>query len=144
MKLEQIRAMTVDQRLNLYRNASRLGTDDAKAVVELMIEYDLLVTHTGGFPHDHPVIMQIEDIIRSPEGRLLIKDAADRGLPALAGVDLVITERLGAAYGPFDTTSWAGTFVADEMRKLGYLKDGQKALPKGSTAKTGALFRDFR
>jgi hypothetical protein len=53
----------------------------------------------------------------------------------------MLREALGNDYGPFDTTSWAGTFVAEEMRKLGYKADGQRPLPTGCVAKSGAFFR---
>jgi len=143
LTLDQIRAMAPEQRFNLYQNAKRKGPNDAEAsrIIALIVEHDLLVTHSGGLPNEHPVILEIETVVRSPEGRKAIRAAADRGLPALAGVDGMISERLGPRYGPFDTTSWAGTFVADEMRKLGYVHDGQKSLPPGSIAKRGAFFR---
>jgi hypothetical protein len=143
LTLEQIRAMSPKQRFNLYQNCTRAGHNDEEAgrIIALMVEHDLLVTPSGGFPYEHPVIMEIEEVIRSAEGRKAIREAADRGLPALAGVDAMIGERLGPRYGLFDTTNWAGTFVADEMRKLGYVHDGQKSLPPGSTAKSGAFFR---
>ena len=139
--LEQLKAMTVEERANLYRNAVKLATPEAKVAIDLMIQNRLLVTHTGGFPHEHPLILQIEEIVASPEGRQAAKDAADQGRPALAGVDSLLRDALGPDYGLFDTTNWAGTFVAEEMRKLGYRQDGQRSLPRGSVAKSGAFFR---
>jgi hypothetical protein len=43
--------------------------------------------------------------------------AADNGLPPLEGVDPMLRDALGADYGPFDTTRWAGIFAAKEMRE---------------------------
>jgi len=137
----QLKSMSAEQRATLYRNAVKVGTSDARAIIDQMLEHNLLVNHTGGFPHEHPVILRIEEIVRSPEGKAAAKQAADNGLPALAGVDPMLREALGDDYsGLFDTTSWAGTFVADEMRKLGYKQDGERPL-KYCVAKSGAFFR---
>jgi hypothetical protein len=97
--------------------------------------------HTGGFSRDHPVILRIEEIVTSAVGRAAAKQAADNGRPALEGVDSMLREALGDDYGPFEPTSWAGTFVATEMRKLGYKKEGKRRLPTGCVAKSGAFFR---
>jgi hypothetical protein len=100
------------------------------------------MTATGGFPRDHPVIRRIEEIVNSPEGKAAAKQAADNGRPALAGVEPMLREALGDAYGSPDTTkNWAGWFVADVMRKLGYKQAGKRPLPPGSVAKAGAFFR---
>ena len=140
--LEQLKSMSSEKRATLYRNAAKLGTSEASAIIDQMIKHNLLVTHTGVYPHEHPVILHIEEIVRSPEGKAAAKQAADDGLPALAGVDPMLREALGEDYsGLFDTTSWAGTFVADEMRKLGYKQDGERRLPKDCVAKSGAFFR---
>ena len=100
-----------------------------------------MVSSTGGFPYEHPVIQRIEEIVRSPEGIAAAKQAADNGQPALAGVDPLLHDALGDEYsGLFDTTNWAGFFVADVMRKAGYKQEGQRPIT-GCVAKSGAFFR---
>jgi hypothetical protein len=140
ISLDQVKAMSLEERDRLYLNALKLGTPEAKELIDLMVQHGLLVTSTGGLPHHHPIIMRIEEIVASPEGRQAAKAAADNGRPALAGVDPLLQDALGTEYGGRDTTNWAGTFVADEMRKLGYTQKGQRPLPAGSVAKTGAFF----
>jgi hypothetical protein len=142
ISLEQLKSMSVEELANLHRNAVKLGTPAALAVIDNIIKHNLLVTHAGGLPHDHPVILRIEEIVTSPDGRAAAKRAADSGLPALAGVDPMLHKALGDDYdGRFDTTSWAGTFVAAEMRKLGYTAHGERPLPTGCVAKSGLFFR---
>lgn len=132
--------MSAMERANLYKNAIRLGTPEAKAVIEQMVKHDLLVTDTGGLPQDHPVIVRIEEIVRSEAGKTAAKQAAERGRPALEGVDPLLRNDLGDDYGRFDTTNWAGFFVADEMRKAGYKQLGERSLKKGCIAKSGTFF----
>jgi hypothetical protein len=138
--LEKIASMSSEERLNLYRNAVKKGTLEAQAIINKMIQDNLLVDEHGRFPEDHPVIIRIREIVESLEGRAAAKAAADNGLPALAGVDPIIRDALGAQYGPYETTHWAGWYVAQEMRALGYDHSGQRSLPPGSVAKTGAYF----
>lgn len=87
------------------------------------------------------MIRRIAAIVGSPEGIAAAKKAADKGRPALAGVDTMLRAALGDDYGPTEPTSWAGTFVAEQMRRLGYQQDGKRPLPKGCVAKTGVFFK---
>ena len=73
-----------------------------------------------GYTRDNPVIRRIEEIIKSPEGRAAAEQAADNGRAPLADLDPIIRKALGDEYGPLATTSWAGLFVAEVMRGLGY------------------------
>jgi hypothetical protein len=136
--------MPLEKRQVLFDNARRKDTPEARALIDLLVEHDLLVGRSGGLPRHHPVIAKIEDIIRSPEGRARAKDASDQGLPAMAGVDPLLAAQVGSAYGTYDTTSWAGTFVAEEMELMGYKQTRKKPLPEGCVARTAAYFEKRR
>jgi hypothetical protein len=142
LTLEQLKVMPAEQRTNLYTNAVRIGSQEAMAVAEILVKHNLLVTSTGGFPREHPIIRCVEEIITSTAGKAAAKQAADDGLPALAGLDPLLSKELGNDYGPsFGVTSWAGSIVAEQMRKLGYKEKGQRSLPTGCVAKTGSFFQ---
>ena len=121
--------MTPQQRRSLYDNASRLKTEDAKAIVKLMVENKLLDTASGGLPREHPLIHAIEKVCRSPEAREAAVLATAQGLPALAGVDPLIRNIVGLEYGSFDSTGWAGGFVVEEMESQGYRLAGSRKMP---------------
>jgi hypothetical protein len=137
---EKIAALPPERRETLFDNARTKGTPEAQKIVRLMLEHDLLVRAGGGLPRDHPVIQEIETIIYSDEGRKAGKQASDQGLPAMAGVDRMLMEALGSSYGSHDTTSWAGTLMAEVMAEAGYVPTGRKPMPVGSVAKTAAFF----
>ena len=139
--LSQIMAMSASQRQTLYRNAVKLGTPEAKAVIALIVQNGLLLTSGGGLPRDHPIIQRIEDIACSAAGRAAARQASDDGLPAMAGVDPLLAAGVGGDYGLFDTTQWAGTFVAAEMSSQGYRQVSKRPMPPGCVAKTAAFFR---
>jgi hypothetical protein len=107
----------------------------------LLVANDLLVQPGGGYPRKHPIIQSIEEVICSEIGRTAARAAAERGEPAMAGVDPLLQQRLGSKYGLRDTTSWAGTIVAEQMRSMGCVKIADdRPLPADCRAKTAALF----
>ena len=129
---EKIEALSPEQRENLFDNARAKGTPEAQAILDLMVEHDLLVRSGGGLPREHPTIQQIEEIIRSDKGRAAGKAASDQGLPAMAGVDHMLLASLGSRYGDHDTTSWAGTLMAEVMAEAGYVQT-KKPMPKAAS-----------
>lgn len=137
---ERIEALPPAKREALFDNARSKGTPEAQQIIDLMLEHDLLVRAGGGLPRDHPVIQEMEEIIRSDEGRKAGKQASDQGLPAMAGVDHMLMKALGSQYGSHDTTSWAGTFMAEVIAEAGYVQTSRKPMPAGSVAKTAAFF----
>lgn len=137
---EKIEALPPQKRESLFDNARNKGTPDAFHIINLMVEHDLLVRPGGGLPRDHPTIQEIEEIIHSDKGRLAGKQASDQGLPAMAGVDQMLSAALGTRYGGHDTTSWAGTFMAEVMEEAGYVQTKKKIMPADCVAKTAAFF----
>lgn len=137
---EKIEALSPEKREALFDNARAKGTPEAEQIIDIIVEHDLLVRAGGGLPRDHPTIQEIEEIIMSDEGRAAGKQASDQNLPAMAGVDAMLSTALGSRYGNHDTTSWAGTFMAEAMADAGYVQTKRKAMPEGCIAKTAAFF----
>jgi hypothetical protein len=137
---EKIEALSPQRREALFDNARTKATPEAQRIIDIMVEHDLLVRAGGGLPRDHPTIQTIEEIIRSDVGRKAGKDASDQGLPAMAGVDHMLSAALGSKYGPNDTTSWSGTLMAEVMAEAGYVQTRKKPMPERCVAKTAAFF----
>jgi len=142
--LDRLRALTLKQREALFANARARGDAEGDYVIGLLVDHDLLVRSGGGLSRDHPTIQKIEEIIRSPAGRQAAKSAADAGLPAMAGIDPLLSAALGASYGEHDTTSWAGTLTAEIMGESGYVQTRKAPMPEGCMAKTAAFFEKRR
>jgi hypothetical protein len=138
--LERLRNLSLKQREALFDNARARNDAEAKSVIELLVEHDLLVREGGGLSRDHPTIQDMEQVVRSPEGRRAAKEAADAGLPAMAGIDPLLSAALGSTYGEHDTTSWAGTLTAEIMAEAGYIQTRKAAMPSSCVAKTAAFF----
>ena len=88
---EKIEALPSDRREALFDNARAKGTPEAQRIIDRMVEHDLLVRSGGGLPREHPIIQEIEEIIRSDQGRNGGKKQLDQGLPAMAGVDHMLS-----------------------------------------------------
>lgn len=142
--LDRLRALTLLERETLFENARVRGDREAERIIELLVDHDLLLRTGGGLRRDHPTIQQIEEIIRSPRGRGAAKEAADAGLPAMAGIDPLLSAALGSAYGKHDTTSWAGTLTAEIMAEAGYVQTRKAPMPPDCVAKMAAFFEPRR
>jgi hypothetical protein len=142
--LDRLRALTLKQREALFANARGRVDHEAENVIRLLVDHDLLVRSGGGLSRDHPTIQQMEEIIRSAQGRQAAQKAAEAGLPAMAGIDPLLSAALGASYGEHDTTSWAGTLTAEIMDECGYVQTRKAPLPEGCVAKTAAFFEKRR
>jgi hypothetical protein len=140
--LDKLRALPLNKREALFDNARAKDTPEARAIIALLVDNDLPVREGGGLPREHPTIQGMEEVIRSDQGRAEAKRAADKGLPAMAGIDPLLQAALGTAYGQHDTTSWAGTLTAEIMAEAGYVQTRKAALPPGCVAKTAAYFEN--
>jgi hypothetical protein len=92
-------------------------------------------------PADSPIIHRMAEIVSSPEGRAAAIAAANAELPAMAGVDPLLSTALGEDYGKHNlATAVAGDLVAKLMRSLGYKEGGTRKLPSHCVAKTATLW----
>lgn len=132
--LEDLKEMTPEQRAALYQNAARLRENGGQAIIDL-IDSSGLSLSSGGIRSDDPTYLKMEEIIWSTEGRKAAIKATESGLPALAGVDPLISDELGGRYNPHDDgTRSAGYIQAGLMRHLGFVEDGQGRMPEGCVA----------
>jgi hypothetical protein len=138
--LEKLRALPINKREALFDNARAVDTPEARTIISLLVDNDLLAREGEGLPREHPIIQQMEEVIRSDEGRAQAKQAAELGRPAMAGIDPLLQAALGSAYGQHDTTSWAGTLTAEIMAEAGYVQTRKAPLPSDCVAKTAAYF----
>ncbi len=141
ISLEKLKAMTPEQRGNLYQNAAKRREFGGQAIIDLIDGAGLSIS-SGGMRSDDPVYLRMEEIIWSTEGRTAAIGAVENKLPALAGVDPLISANLGERYNPHDGgTTNAGYILAALMRHLGYLEDGIGNCPDDCVAKTGLKWK---
>jgi len=140
---EKLAAMSPHDRAILYKNARRLRTPEAIALVKMIEEAGLPFSDTACPTNDDPLTIAIYDVVFSVRGRAAAVDAVGKGLPPLAGVDPLLLNALAGDYGPHNmTTAVAGSMIAKLMRSLGYKEaGGNSPLPAGCVARTGQKWK---
>src|SRR5579859_4388883 len=129
--LEQLQVMKPHERAVLYQNAVKRRVVGGQAIIDL-IDQSGLPLSSGNLTFDNPVHLEMEATIWSMDGRKAAIEATEKGLPALAGVDPLLSAKLGELYMPHDGgTVNAGFLMAELMRHLGYVENGQGKMPEG-------------
>lgn len=138
--IDDLRGKSAREIQNLYRNARDRDDDAAKKIQSMIVDNGLLVEENGGLPFDHPDMIEIEEICAEPAAIAEAVQAAEAGLPPLAGMEYRIVAAMGGRYGGHYTTNHAGRRIADAMLDRGWTQAGQKPMPPGSVAKSATVF----
>jgi hypothetical protein len=138
---ERLAAKTAEERYNVWANAKAKGGVEAQELARFIETSGLDYAPTGGISMSDPRVLEMRDVIESPEGVAACLKATADGLPALAGVEPMIVERMKERYGSFSQmTVTAGSIVGELMLSKGYKIASQKKMPAGAVAKTAAVW----
>jgi hypothetical protein len=129
LTMEDLKQMTPERRATLYQNAVKRREQGGQEIIDLL-EASGLSLSSGHMVSDDPAYLKMIEIVWATEGRAAALAATEKGLPALAGVDPLISAELGDRYGPHD----GGTLNA------GY-EAGQGKMPEGCVAKTAMKWK---
>ena len=88
------------------------------------------------------MVAHMAEVMASPAARSAALESTLDGLPALAGIDILLHETLGEAYrqNPAAVPT-AETMTAELMARLGYVDGGRKALPSRCVARSGVFWK---
>lgn len=138
---ERLAAKTAEERFNVWLNAKAKSAVEAQELARFIEASGLDYAPTGGISMSDPRVLEMRDVIESPEGVAACLRATADGLPALAGVEPMIVARMKTRYGSFSQmTVTAGSIVGELMLGKGYRIASQKKMPVGSVAKTAAFW----
>jgi hypothetical protein len=139
--VEKLKANTLDERAQIYKNCLRNGGAKAEAVIEMLKATGLPYQKDRSLSHGDPIYRAMEIVINNPENVDKMLDAAAKGRPPLEAVDPLIKAKLGKDYGSHNEgTVTAGYLVGQKMYALNFEKTGEFPLI-GCVAKTAATFR---
>lgn len=138
---EKIADLPSDKVRTLYRNAARSSDPQSLQLRSLIEESGALTDEKGGLPFDHPIMLRIQEICSEPEAVSEAIAAAEKGVPALAGMEHRIVAALGDQYGGHYTTHHAGRCIAEELTSRGWSKAGQRPMPEGTVARSATVFK---
>ena len=141
LTIEDLKQMTPERRAILYQNAVKRREEGGQEIIDLLDSSGLPLS-SGHMVSDDPAYRKMVEIVWGAEGRAAALAVTERGLPALAGVDPLISAALGDSYGPHDGgTLNAGYIQAGLMRHLGFTEAGQGKMPEGCVAKTAMKWK---
>lgn len=114
------------------------GNHLARAIEKLGLPY----AEPEPLAEDDELMVKMSEVVSSPGARSAAIEATLDGLPALAGVDILLHDALGPDYrlNPAAVPT-AQILVAELMASLGYVEAGHKPLPKRCVARTGVYWR---
>lgn len=140
--LEELRAMSVHMRADLYGNACRLAhTPDGAALKALIEDIGLPYSEDAALKGDDPITLRIIEIVYSKAGREAALKWHNDGWPAMAGIDPLLQADLKQDYGIHNRgTIKAGEITGALMRSLGFSKGPEEQLPKHCIAQTAATW----
>jgi hypothetical protein len=111
-------------------------------IERLILDRANLSVGNSGVKLDSPLGKLMNAIIHEPNTVAKAITATQSGLPAMAGVEPVLLERLGLLYEKrYEASVQAGYLVAKMMNKHGYHQTGKKGkMPPGSIAQTAEIY----
>lgn len=138
----RLRQRSQDERYAVWKRARALhsaeGNHLARAIELLGLPY---AEPEPLAPHD-PLMVRMSEAMAAPEARAAAIEATLDGLPAMAGIDTLLHDRLGEEYrlNPAAVPT-AQRLVAELMSTLGYVEAGRKDLPPRHIARSGVFWK---
>ena len=137
-----LRARTQNERYAVWKQAkakhSAEGNHLARAIELLGLPY----AEPEPLVDDDPLLVRMSEIMAEPRARAAAIEATLDGLPAMAGIDVLMHEEIGEAYRRNEAAVPTAQRLTHElMSRLGYAEAGQKDLPARCVARTGVFWK---
>jgi hypothetical protein len=140
--LSKLREKSQNERHAVWKRAKALHSAEGNHLARAIERLGLPYAEPEPLPADDPLMARMREIMATPAARSAALEATLDGLPAIAGIDVLLHEQLGEAY----RTNTAAAPTAQEltgelMTGLGYAEAGSKELPARCVARTGVFWK---
>lgn len=140
--LTRLRGQSQNERHSIWKRAKALHSAEGNHLARAIERLGLPYAEPEPLSEDHALMARMREIMASPEARSAAIEATLDGLPALAGVDLLLHDRLGEDYRRDPAAAAAGESLTGElMAALGFVEAGRKALPPRCIARSGVFWK---
>jgi len=140
--LSRLRERTQSERHAVWKRAKSLHSAEGNHLARAIERLGLPYAEPEPLSDDNVLLGRIKEIVGSPAARSAAIEATLDGLPALAGIDLLLHEQLGEDYRRDPAAApTAEALVTDMMRGLGYVEAGRKDLPPRCVARSGTFWK---
>jgi hypothetical protein len=137
-----LRARSQTERYTVWKKAkarhSAEGNHLARAIELLGLPY----AEPEPLAEEDALMTRMRAIMAEPRARAAAVEATLDGLPAMAGIDVLMHEELGEAYRRNEAAvPTAQNLTAELMSGLGYTATGHKDLPARCVARSGVYWK---
>jgi hypothetical protein len=137
-----LRARSQTERYQLWKRAKSLHSAECNHLARAIELLGLPYAEPEPLAEDDALLARMREIIAEPRARAAAVEATLDGLPAMAGVDVLMHEELGEAYRRNEAAvPTAQKLTAALMESLGYTGAGTKDLPARCVARSGVFWK---
>ena len=140
--LSRLREKSQTERHAVWKRARALHSAEGNHLARAIERLGLPYREPEALSREDPLLERIRELVAAPAARSAAIEATLDGLPAMAGVDVLIHDALGEEYrlNP-SAVPTAQALVAELMRANGYVEAGKKRLPARCVAREGVFWK---
>lgn len=137
-----LRERTQSERYAVWKRARALHSAEGNHLARAIERLGLPYAEPEPLAADDPLLTRMRALFAEPGARSAAIESTLDGLPAMAGLDSLLHDRLGEDYrlNPAAAPT-AEALVAELMTGLGYVEAGRKDLPKRCVARSGVFWK---
>jgi uncharacterized membrane protein YccC len=137
-----LRERSQNERHQVWKRAKALHSAEGNHLARAIELLGLPYAEPEPMAPDDPLTERMREIMARPAARSAAIEATLDGLPAMAGVDVLMHEELGEAYRRNEAAvPTAQALTRELMTQLGYVDAGTKELPSRCVARAGVFWR---
>ncbi len=139
---EKLRERSQSERYAVWKRARGLHSAEGNHLARAIERLGLPYAEPEALLEDDPLMIRMREILAEPRARSAAIESTLDGMPAMAGLDVLLHDALGEDYrlNPAAVPT-AQTLVAALMASLGYVEAGAKTLPHRCVARTGLFWK---
>jgi hypothetical protein len=137
-----LRARSQNERHAVWKRAKALHSAEGNHLARAIELLGLPYAEPEPLADDDPLMARMRALMAEPRARAAAVEATLDGLPAMAGIDVLMHEELGEAYRRNEAAApTAQKLTAELMAGLGYVEAGTKELPARCVARSGVYWK---
>jgi hypothetical protein len=137
-----LRERSQNERYAVWRRAKALHSAEGNHLARAIELLGLPYAEPEPLAEDDPLMARMRELIASPQARAAAVESTLDGLPAMAGIDVLMHETLGEDYRRNEAAvPTAQQLTAELMSRMGYVDAGSKPLPARCVARTGVFWK---
>lgn len=137
-----LRARSQTERYAVWKRAKSLHSAEGNHLARAIELLGLPYAEPEPLGDDDPLLARMRELMAEPRARAAAIEATLDGLPAMAGIDVLMHEEIGEPYRRNEAAvPTAQLLTAELMQRLGYVEAGVKDLPARCVARSGVFWK---